>query len=126
MQTYITLNDGTKIPQFGLGVYQIPEGEATYNAVLDALKIGVRHIDTAHAYQNERSVARQSGTAAFPVKKCGSPQSSGLTNTARARPLQLSTRCLTGSVPTISTFSCCISSSAIISVPGRTWRRLLR
>ena len=25
MQTYITLNDGTKIPQFGLGVYQVPE-----------------------------------------------------------------------------------------------------
>ena len=58
MQTYITLNDGTKIPQFGLGVYQVPEGEATYNAVLDALKMGVRHIDTAHAYQNERSVGK--------------------------------------------------------------------
>ena len=58
MQTYITLNDGTKIPQFGLGVYQVPEGEATYNAVLDALKVGVRHIDTAHAYQNERSVGK--------------------------------------------------------------------
>ena len=28
MQTYITLNDGTKSPQFGLGVYQVPEGEA--------------------------------------------------------------------------------------------------
>ena len=58
MQTYITLNDGTKIPQFGLGVYQVPDGEATYNAVLDALKMGVRHIDTAHAYQNERSVGK--------------------------------------------------------------------
>lgn len=58
MQTYITLNDGTKIPQFGLGVYQVPEGEAAYNAVLGALKMGVRHIDTAHAYQNERSVGR--------------------------------------------------------------------
>ena len=58
MQTYITLNDGTKIPQFGLGVYMIPEGEQTYNAVLNALKMGVRHIDTAHAYQNERSVGR--------------------------------------------------------------------
>ncbi len=23
MQTYITLNDGTKIPQFGLGVYML-------------------------------------------------------------------------------------------------------
>ena len=58
MQTYITLNDGTKIPQFGLGVYMIPEGDETYNAVLEALKMGVRHIDTAHAYQNERSVGK--------------------------------------------------------------------
>ena len=58
MQTYITLNDGTKIPQFGLGVYQVLEGAETENAVLDALKMGVRHIDTAHAYQNERSVGK--------------------------------------------------------------------
>ena len=58
MQTYITLNDGTKIPQFGLGVYMIPEGEETYKAVFDALKMGIRHIDTAHAYQNERSVGQ--------------------------------------------------------------------
>ena len=33
MQTYITLNDGTKIPQFGLGVYMVPEGAQTENAV---------------------------------------------------------------------------------------------
>lgn len=57
-QTYITLNDGTKIPQFGLGVYMVPDGPETENAVLDALKMGIRHIDTAHAYQNERSVGR--------------------------------------------------------------------
>lgn len=55
-QTFITLNDGTKIPQFGLGVYQVPAGEETEKAVREALKMGVRHIDTAHAYQNERSV----------------------------------------------------------------------
>ncbi len=57
-QTYVTLNDGTNIPQFGLGVYQVPEGPETVNAVLDALKMGIRHIDTAHAYQNERSVGK--------------------------------------------------------------------
>ena len=66
MQTYITLNDGTKIPQFGLGVYQVPEGEAAYNAVLDALKMGVRHIDTAHAYQNERSVGKAVRASGVP------------------------------------------------------------
>ena len=66
-QTYITLNDGNKIPQFGLGVYQVPEGEATINAVRTALEMGVRHIDTAHAYQNERSVGRA-------VKESGIPR----------------------------------------------------
>lgn len=66
MQTYITLNDGTKIPQFGLGVYMIPEGEETYKAVFDALKMGVRHIDTAHAYQNERSVGQAVKDSGIP------------------------------------------------------------
>ncbi|WP_124100209.1 aldo/keto reductase [Ruminococcus sp. Marseille-P6503] len=66
-QTYITLNDGNKIPQFGMGVYMVPDGEPTKKAVLDALKLGYRHIDTAHAYQNERSV----GAA---VKESGIPR----------------------------------------------------
>lgn len=66
-QTFITLNDGNKIPQFGLGVYQVPEGEATINAVKTALEMGIRHIDTAHAYQNERSVGRA-------VKESGIPR----------------------------------------------------
>ena len=57
-QTYLTLNDGTRIPQFGMGVYMVPEGKATYDAVTEALKMGYRHIDTAHAYQNERSVGK--------------------------------------------------------------------
>lgn len=65
MQT-ITLNDGTKIPQFGLGVYMIPEGEETYKAVFDALKMGIRHIDTAHAYQNERSVGQAVKDSGIP------------------------------------------------------------
>ncbi|MDO4909756.1 MAG: aldo/keto reductase [Corynebacterium sp.] len=56
MQKTIKLNDSNSIPQFGLGVYQIEPGEATYKAVYDAIKQGYRHIDTAHAYQNERSV----------------------------------------------------------------------
>ena len=63
-QAYITLNNGAKIPQFGMGVYMVPEGEETKRAVLNALKMGYRHIDTAHAYQNERSVGaaiRESG-----------------------------------------------------------------
>ncbi len=63
-QTYLTLNNGEKMPQFGLGVYLVPDGEETVNACLNAIKLGYRHIDTAHAYQNERGVGtalKQSG-----------------------------------------------------------------
>lgn len=55
-QTFITLNNGVVMPQFGIGVFMVPEGDETKQACLNALKMGYRHIDTAHAYQNERSV----------------------------------------------------------------------
>jgi len=65
-QTYLTLNNGVQIPQFGLGVYSIPAGEVTYNSVLTALKAGYRHIDTAHAYRNERSVGQAIKDSGIP------------------------------------------------------------
>ncbi|MGN1284169.1 MAG: aldo/keto reductase [Candidatus Limosilactobacillus intestinavium] len=57
-QTYVELANGVKIPQFGLGVYMIDGDAATKEAVSEALKLGYRHIDTAHAYQNERGVGQ--------------------------------------------------------------------
>ncbi|KAA0102555.1 aldo/keto reductase [Mycolicibacterium sp. P1-5] len=51
----LTLNDGTKIPQLGFGVFQIAPDE-TASAVRTALEIGYRHIDTAEMYQNEKGV----------------------------------------------------------------------
>lgn len=63
-QTTVTLNNGLKIPQMGLGVYMINGDTATEQAVGHALELGYRHIDTAHAYQNERGVGaaiRKSG-----------------------------------------------------------------
>lgn len=53
----ITLNDGNRIPQLGLGVFQIPP-EETAAAVRSALEIGYRHIDTAQMYGNEQGVGR--------------------------------------------------------------------
>ena len=61
------MNSKYKIPQYGLGVYQIQGDEATEKACLTAFEIGIRHIDTAHAYQNERGV----GAA---VNKCKIPR----------------------------------------------------
>ena len=52
----VKLSNGTEIPQLGFGVFQIKGDELTEKCVLEALKIGYRHIDTAHIYENERGV----------------------------------------------------------------------
>lgn len=56
--SFYTLNNGIKIPAIGLGTWQVAEGDEAYRSCLYALKAGYRHIDTAFAYGNERSVAR--------------------------------------------------------------------
>jgi 2,5-diketo-D-gluconate reductase A len=59
----ITLNNGVTIPQLGFGVFQIAPAE-TRQAVLTALEVGYRHIDTAQMYNNEKQVGeavRESG-----------------------------------------------------------------
>src|SRR5690348_10672568 len=60
------LADGTRIPVLGLGVWQIPDGPETVNAVRWALELGYRHIDTAQAYGNERSVGRALKASGVP------------------------------------------------------------
>ncbi len=63
MQT--TLNNGVQMPVLGLGVFQSPP-EDTAAAVLEALRLGYRLIDTAAAYGNEREVGegiRRAGIA---------------------------------------------------------------
>lgn len=57
-QAKLTLNNDLEIPQLGFGVYMIKGDEATKKASLQALQTGYRHIDTAHAYQNERGVGQ--------------------------------------------------------------------
>jgi 2,5-diketo-D-gluconate reductase A len=53
----IQLNDGTRIPQLGFGVFKV-DPDDTAEAVKTALDIGYRHIDTAEMYQNERGVGQ--------------------------------------------------------------------
>lgn len=52
---YVTLSNGLKMPQLGYGVYQISKEECE-QCVLNALKVGYRHIDTAQSYFNEEEV----------------------------------------------------------------------
>lgn len=52
----VTLNNGVRIPQFGLGVWQAKEGGEVELAVKTALDAGYRLIDTAAIYGNEIGV----------------------------------------------------------------------
>lgn len=62
----IKLNNGVKIPQLGLGVFQIEDDKVLNQAVHAAIKAGYRHFDTATLYQNERALGQalaESGVA---------------------------------------------------------------
>lgn len=51
------LNNGVKIPEMGIGTFQMSVDDAE-QAVVDALKAGYRLVDTANAYMNETGVGR--------------------------------------------------------------------
>ncbi len=55
---FITLNNGTKMPLEGFGVFQIPDAAECERVVYDAIKTGYRLIDTAAAYMNEEAVGK--------------------------------------------------------------------
>lgn len=63
---YITLNNGVKIPQLGLGTWFIDDDKVA-DAVKEAVKLGYRHFDTAQAYGNERGVGEG-------IRTCGVPR----------------------------------------------------
>ena len=50
IRSRITLQDGSSMPLFGLGVWAAQSGKETYDTTLYALKTGYRHIDTAEMY----------------------------------------------------------------------------
>lgn len=62
-----TLSNGVKIPCIGFGTWQAGEDEEAVSIVKKALECGYRHIDTAQAYNNEKSVG-------IAVKESGIPR----------------------------------------------------
>ena len=62
----LTLGNGVKIPQLGLGTWFIDDADAA-GAVKAAAALGYRHFDTAQAYGNERGVGEG-------VRTCGVPR----------------------------------------------------
>ncbi|MDR1162393.1 MAG: aldo/keto reductase [Candidatus Accumulibacter sp.] len=54
-QPWVTLNDGRKMPQLGLGVWRLSSEEAKVS-MIEALAYGYRSVDTAAIYRNEEAV----------------------------------------------------------------------
>lgn len=63
LDSRIELNNGVKIPIFGLGTY-LSTGAGIADIVAEAIELGYRHLDTAAFYRNEREIGeavRKSG-----------------------------------------------------------------
>jgi len=71
------------MPQFGLGPFLQPSDTVCEQSCLTALRAGYRHIDTAHAYNDEEGVGRAVKTsrlrAARRAARFGSSRNSGRT-----------------------------------------------
>jgi len=63
----VTLNNGSKMPILGYGVFQIADEAECARCVVDAVQAGYRLIDTATSYKNEEAVGRG-------LKGCGVPR----------------------------------------------------
>ncbi len=66
IKTTVKLNNGVEIPWFGLGVWQVEEGEDATTSVNAAIEAGYVLIDTAAAYKNEESVGKAIRESGIP------------------------------------------------------------
>ena len=55
---YKILSNGIKMPMVGFGVFQVDDQKVCEQAVLDAIEVGYRSIDTAATYLNEEAVGK--------------------------------------------------------------------
>lgn len=62
----VTLNNGVKMPAFGLGVYKVEDGSQVVETISTALQLGYRLIDTAAFYENEEGVGRAIKDSGIP------------------------------------------------------------
>ena len=113
----VRLNNGVMMPSVGFGVYQIDKN-GTKAAVLEALEVGYRMIDTAASYFNEREVGEA-------IRESGMPRESVfVTSKLWCRTTNMTTRCALliapypNSVLTTLTSISCTSLMAITTPPG--------
>jgi len=63
--TLITPN-GSSIPQLAFGLYKVPANEEGEAIILDAVKAGYRHFDTASYYSNEETLGKALKSSGIP------------------------------------------------------------
>ena len=61
----ISFNNGTRLPQLGIGVFRVGDAEAV-GVVGTALRAGYRSIDSAAGYENERGVGEAIARSGLP------------------------------------------------------------
>jgi len=66
IESKVKLNNGTMMPLLGFGTWQVKDGKTAYDAVINALNAGYRHIDTAKFYGNEVSVGKAIRDSGIP------------------------------------------------------------
>ena len=62
----VLLHNDIAIPQVGLGVFKVSDGDDVEAAIATALDVGYRHIDTAAIYRNEDGVGRAIAASDIP------------------------------------------------------------
>ena len=62
---YLTLNNGVQLPMVGFGTWDV-RGEAGKHAILTAMELGYRLIDTAQMYDNEYIVGKAVHESGLP------------------------------------------------------------
>lgn len=61
----LKMSNGKTIPQLGFGTYKISPDQCS-SAVISALELGIRHLDTAQMYHNEAEVGQAIRSSSIP------------------------------------------------------------
>lgn len=65
MEKNFVLNDGNRMPKVGFGTYKLNGGQGA-DAIVSALRLGYRLLDSAFNYENEGAVGRAVARAGIP------------------------------------------------------------
>lgn len=116
-QTYLTLNDANKIPQFGLGVYMIRGDEETKTACLDALKWAIATSTPPMRTRMSAASERRSRESGIPREEIWITSKLWPSEYGEGKTMAGIDKCWRVSVQIIST--CCSSISSLAIISGR-------